>query len=554
MNREWTAIELNETFDLYKRKAWFMDGVHTMPRWAVFPLDQIWPQAERGLTWACQKISHPQCKGWMWRTREGSAFLSPIMITDEAEQKSREAAFRENLKPFLMDFAGLWEGYKKKWDQIWEKMDKLDIEKASDIELEDYYRELTQYGFEVWKDHFYIMEGIGSPTLLFEDLAKEMCGINSSDPLWAKLCSGFPSKAFESDDRLHELAMQAVKTGLKDTFAKYDGQALLDQLKTTSEGQTWIAGLKGFLATQFGMRQMQLLNYATPTWRERPDLVADRIKLYVVGEDFKHQEMRAQQVKEREEAEKTLLAKVPAEQRDWFILMMRAAQNWGWWSEEHEFWLNEALSSRMRSCLLEFGKRWAKYGTFDKADDIFHIRLQDFERVIHAPWDFTLRPEVAKHRGELAEFAKINTQPVVCYDTIPGAVGWLLPMREFHVALSMGYMPEAKEGVNASMWGTCGCPGTVEGPARIVFSEDQFPDIQKGDILVCPTTYVTWTPIFSKIGGLIVDRGGSLSHSAICAREYNVPCVLNTFAGTQVIKNGQKIRLQADIGAVFILD
>jgi len=29
---------------------------------------------------------------------------------------------------------------------------------------------------------------------------------------------------------------------------------------------------------------------------------------------------------------------------------------------------------------------------------------------------------------------------------------------------------------------------------------------------------------------------------------------LNTFAGTQVIKNGQKIRLQADIGAVFILD
>jgi phosphoenolpyruvate synthase/pyruvate phosphate dikinase len=93
----------------------------------------------------------------------------------------------------------------------------------------------------------------------------------------------------------------------------------------------------------------------------------------------------------------------------------------------------------------------------------------------------------------------------------------------------------------------------VEGIAKVIFSEDQFGEINPGDIIVAPTTYVTWTPIFSKIGGVVVDRGGSLSHTAICAREYGIPCILNTFAGTQTIKSGQKIRLQADIGAVFIL-
>ena len=72
MDRQWTNIELDEPFDMYNTKSFFMDGVHTMPRWQVLPLDHIWPMAERGLCWGTQKISHPQCKGWIWRTREGS--------------------------------------------------------------------------------------------------------------------------------------------------------------------------------------------------------------------------------------------------------------------------------------------------------------------------------------------------------------------------------------------------------------------------------------------------------------------------------------------------
>jgi pyruvate,water dikinase len=88
----------------------------------------------------------------------------------------------------------------------------------------------------------------------------------------------------------------------------------------------------------------------------------------------------------------------------------------------------------------------------------------------------------------------------------------------------------------------------------VVKRDQDLLEVKSGDILVAPTTYVTWTPIFSKIAGLVVDRGGSLSHSAICAREYGIPCVLNTFEGTQQIKSGMRIRLEADIGAVFILD
>lgn len=554
MTREWTNIELNEPFDMYKQKAWFMDGVHTMPRWQVHPLDHVWPRVERGLCWGTQKLSHPQCKGWMWRTREGSAFLSPIWVTDPDEREQRKVEFRKQLKPFIEDFKGLWDKVKAKWDDVWGRMYAVDLEKISDIELEDFYREFLNYELEVWKDHFFYMQGIASVNLLFEDLATDLCGISSDSPEFTMLTSGFQSKAFDSDGAMWELGKKAVELGLGDYFQQYNGQELLAKLKADENSKGFFASLDGFME-DYGKRLVQLLNFATPTWNEKPEIVLDRVASFVKkGGKFRHTEVMAKAVEARKAAEKEIMAKIPAEQKNWFATLMKAAQHWNWWSEEHEFWLNEASYCLMRRVMLEFGRRFAKAGAINEAEDIFHIREKDFERIIHAPESFNLRPEVLKHKAELKAFQEKESQPVVCYDGIEAAMGWIVPMREVHVALSMGKMPKPVEGVEAAIWGSCGCPGTVEGTARVVFSEDQLNDIQPGEIVVCPTTYVTWTPIFSLISGLVVDRGGTLSHSAICSREYNIPCILNTFTGTQTIQTGQRIKIQADIGAVFVID
>lgn len=554
MNREWTSIELYEPFDLCKQKAFFMDGVHTMPRWPALPLSHIWPMAERGLCWGAQKISHPQCKGWMWRTREGSAFLSPLKIEDKNVQEERKVEFRKQITPFIEDFSGLWETYKKKWDDIWSKMYAVDVESLADIELEDFYRDLVGYELEVWKDHFFLMQGVGSLNLMFEDLSTELCGISSDSPIFTKLTSGFKSKAFDSDKAMWDLGQKAFELGIDDYFKEYKGEELVDKIKGHKNAKEFFKELDKF-NVDFGKRLFQLLNYATPSWEERPDIVLDRVAAFVKkGGEFRHKEVMSKSVQERKEAEQEVLGKIPEQQKEWFIKLMNAAQNWNWWSEEHEFWLNEASYCLMRKVMLEYGQRFVKAGTIDHRTDIFHILDTDFERVIHAPECFDLRPEVEKNRSQLYAFMKMDSQPVVCYEGIQAAMEWIAPMREVHVSLSMGKMPKPIEGTEANLWGSCGCPGTVEGFARVVLSEDQLNDIQPGEIVVAPTTYVTWTPMFSVISGLVVDRGGTLSHSAICSREYNIPCVLNTFTGTQQIKTGQKIKLQADIGAVFIVD
>ena len=398
------------------------------------------------------------------------------------------------------------------------------------------------------------MQGIASVNLLFEDLATELCGVSSDSPIFTKLTSGFESKAFDSDKAMWQLGKKAEELGMGDLFKQYEGRELVDKVKAAPKADEFFKELDTF-NEEYGKRLVQLLNYATPTWAERPDIVLTRVGSFVkLGGNFRHDEVMAKATKEREEAEKEILAKIPDEQREWFTKLMKAAQQWNWWSEEHEFWLNEACYTMMRRVMLEYGKRFVKAGTFDNVDDIFHIREKDFERVIHAPHMFDLRPEVAKHRAMLDVFNAKESNPVVCYEGLDAAMAWLAPMREVHVALTMGKMPKPIEGKEATLWGSCGCPGTVEGVARVVFSEDQLPEIQPGEIVVCPTTYVTWTPIFSVISGLVVDRGGTLSHAAICSREHGIPCILNTFTGTQDIKTGQKIKIEADIGAIYVLE
>lgn len=116
-----------------------------------------------------------------------------------------------------------------------------------------------------------------------------------------------------------------------------------------------------------------------------------------------------------------------------------------------------------------------------------------------------------------------------------------------------GVVPTPKPELKADLLGVSGSPGVGEGLARVLFSADDLLQVQPGEILVCPSTDVTWTPVFARLKGVVVDIGGGLCHGAIVSREYGIPCVLNTFAGTSKIETGQRIRVDGNTGAVYVL-
>lgn len=92
--------------------------------------------------------------------------------------------------------------------------------------------------------------------------------------------------------------------------------------------------------------------------------------------------------------------------------------------------------------------------------------------------------------------------------------------------------------------------GSVEGVVRVAKSVHDARDVQSGEILVAPVTDVGWTPYFAVISALVTDIGSSVSHGAVVAREYGLPCVVNTLVATQILRTGDRVRVDGDRGVI----
>ncbi|GAG56686.1 unnamed protein product, partial [marine sediment metagenome] len=81
---------------------------------------------------------------------------------------------------------------------------------------------------------------------------------------------------------------------------------------------------------------------------------------------------------------------------------------------------------------------------------------------------------------------------------------------------------------------------------------DLISTVRTGEILVVARTDPGWTPIFSKIRGLITKTGGILSHGAVVAREYGIPAVTNITNACKIFQTGQIIEINGYNGTVIL--
>ena len=62
-----------------------------------------------------------------------------------------------------------------------------------------------------------------------------------------------------------------------------------------------------------------------------------------------------------------------------------------------------------------------------------------------------------------------------------------------------------------------------------------------------------WTPLFGVASAVVADSGGPLSHCAIVAREYDIPCIAGTVNGTAILKDGLRVRVDGNTGTATVL-
>ena len=56
------------------------------------------------------------------------------------------------------------------------------------------------------------------------------------------------------------------------------------------------------------------------------------------------------------------------------------------------------------------------------------------------------------------------------------------------------------------------------------------------------------------MGALVTDSGGILSHPAIIAREHGLPAVVGTGNATAVLKDGQRVTVDGNMGVVELAE
>ena len=544
-----TGVVLDEEVELKNYPLWICEMVHGYPAWTPLFLFLFCEQTAYGLQRAAERLSCPETKGWPWKIRDGYPYITVIEPKPE-EIPAREKLFRENIAAFI-------ENPEEKWakDRDWiirryKPIQEVDIEKVSLYQLRDFFFDIFDIHREVHDIHFYWMYGLYLLNFQFMDACEELAGIKPDDPIHPKLRSGFDNLTFQINKGTWLLGDKAREMGLADHFLTIeDDEELMSKLRESQAGQKWLDAYSDFLKVN-GWRCLRFVDWASPSLIEQPSLGLPEVKRAVAkGGAFTLEVEREHLAKEREQAEKELMAKIPAGQREWFGKLLRMAQMSGWWTEDHTPLVELALSAVPRKVVWEIGKRFAGAGVIDEPFDIFMLLPWEIRQAIVPLQRVDYRRLAQWRKEEWHKALKIEPAPFLGQIEKIGEMA-----RKDPIIRVLAELPMVRPELKADLYGAASAPGVAEGIARVIMSETQLDEVQPGEILVAPFTATPWISVFHIVKGVVTDMGGGMAHAVIMGREFSIPVVAGTLEGTKKIKTGQRIRVDGDNAAVYMLE
>jgi len=200
----------------------------------------------------------------------------------------------------------------------------------------------------------------------------------------------------------------------------------------------------------------------------------------------------------------------------------------------------------LRRSLLEIGRRLAEAGALASPEDVFHLRLEELE-ALDSPGGARARELAGVVAGRAARRAALAGVPLlnIARDE-PDA-------RRSGRSRGAGGSAAAGRGLDGPEPLVIGIPGgggAVVGRVRVIRSVGDFGRLRHGEVLVCPYTNPSWTPLFQLAAAVVVDSGGPGSHAAIVAREYGLPGVFGTGDATRTLHDGDLVRVDGTAGTV----
>ncbi|XP_026759359.2 uncharacterized phosphotransferase YvkC-like isoform X2 [Galleria mellonella] len=187
---------------------------------------------------------------------------------------------------------------------------------------------------------------------------------------------------------------------------------------------------------------------------------------------------------------------------------------------------------KLRLAAIKLGKELVRHWYLPHHDLIFFFRANELRDYITNRDPALLRKAMQRQQYYSKwcklKYAEMNT-------------GWIHPLPVNSPVVTAG---------DVKLEATSVCGGEVIARACVVKDISEIHELQQGDVLITHATDIGWSPYFPLLTGIVTELGGLISHGAVIAREYGLPCIVGAEDATDIFKTGDMVRLSGTKGLI----
>jgi pyruvate,water dikinase len=529
-------------------RGWRLDAIHFGAR-AVHPLDQslfvetLGPGSEQGFTeWSLPvaRIADKAVNGWVYTRMEPAGDPPERLVRMMSKLPFLTRLWRviPPLRKRVLGFdaflaAGGFEAHIDTWDEVWRPeaerrvadLKRLDLATAGRGEIADQLESWRDYFMWQWSPHIRVHLICFLVRAKFARVCRRLLDMSDLDS--SELLKRSDDVLLDAPRKLAEIAHaedDAAAEKAIDAFMDAHGDVPVDGFET-----------------------------ALPTWREqRQRLLALARQMHATGYDPDAADASFESIRRKriEEIRGRLTANDLAEFDKWLALGERAYPL----NDTHNYPLFDHPAAIVRYTALRAGDLLVDGGVIDDRSDVFFLSVPELAAALRGGGD--MHALVADRRREHAHASKLEAPEFVGAQPIPATKYFPPRVAEAFTLLldeSDKMYGKATASSSTAVSGIAGSPGQAEGRVSVVTRVEELDKVIEGDVLVCPMTGPAWTVVFPIISGLITEAGGPMSHPAIVAREFGIPSVVGTGNATQVLRDGQRVRIDGAAALIEIV-
>lgn len=316
-----------------------------------------------------------------------------------------------------------------------------------------------------------------------------------------------------------------------------ESEVPLSEIEQIEGGENFVAAFDAFIE-DFGHRASSEIDFSRPRWKDNPAILFQTIRSTLAQSEYGEHREHLERLKQNAAQSAAALEARAGRGLVGFIkkpVVRRLIRVYRGGIQLREYHKHGAAHffAAAHDVFADAGETLAAEGRIDRPSDVWYLRKDELLAALEgeAPLDVDFEQRQRTHD----RFAAMTAPPLLTSDGETPMVS-----------------ADTKTAADALV-GTPVSSGVVEGPARVVYDPSK-ESLEKGEILVAPSTDVGWTPLFQNAAGLVMDVGGQMTHGALVAREYGIPAVVSVSNATTDIQTGEWIRVDGKRGTVERLD